>query len=393
MKKALKIILTALLVEFLSILAIYGISYAFHEGGVGYCEGCHIQHESQNGDIKDVDEGVRTGQIKGSDPSSNCLRCHGTDQREFSDVLSKDGSVYSSGGDFYWLKKSFTWNTNGRYYQSTGDSHGHNVIAADYGLNQDIKLNSAPGGTYPAAAMSCTSCHDPHGKTGNADTIAVISVSGSYGELPPEGTIAGNYILLGGAGYSGGTQLSGITFTQPAPIAKANPRKWTETDSNHTAYGSGMSEWCSNCHTDYLNGNNKHSAGNSAKLNNDIASNYNSYVKTGDLTGTKADAYLTLVPFELGTTDKSPLNPSSTSGPEAGKANVMCLTCHRAHASAFQNIGRWDFSATFIANSHPQPTDGGVSGNDALNSYYGRNMAAEFGQYQRQLCNKCHIQD
>lgn len=386
-------ITTTFLTAALIIFSISGVVYAFHEGGVGYCEGCHVLHDSQSSYIEkqNIDNKI-TELLKGTDPSSNCLQCH-TDKREFYNILTNDGSTYSPGGDFYWLKKTFTWNEYGRLYQSQGDNHGHNIVAADYGLNADSKLSTAPGGAYPSVTMNCISCHDPHGKINNASTQKAISVSGSYGEIPPEGTIAGNYRMLGGVGYGGGKWTNGTLFTQPAPVAVANPDNLIETDSNHTAYGSGMSEWCSNCHTDYLNNSNKHPSSNSAKLDNNIASNYNSYVRTGDITGEQANAYLALVPFEIGTTEISILDPSSTSGPEAGKANVMCLTCHRAHASAFENIGRWDFSTTFIANSHPQPTDGGVTGNDVLNSYYGRNMLEEFGKYQRHLCNKCHIQD
>lgn len=44
------------------------------------------------------------------------------------------------------------------------------------------------------------------------------------------------------------------------------------------------------------------------------------------------------MPFGLGTADIWSLDPSRTSGPDYG-ANVMCLTCHRAHASAFQDSG------------------------------------------------------
>ena len=135
-----------------------------------------------------------------------------------------------------------------------------------------------------------------------------------------------------------------------------------------------------------------HPSGNHAVLSGDIILNYNSYVKTGDFSGTQATSYLALVPFESGTANASSLDPTSTSGPEYG-ANVMCLTCHRAHASAFQDSGRWDFSATFIADSHPKLSDGGATGNDVWNSYYGRNMDSEFGLYQRQLCNKCHVLD
>ncbi|MBA4369398.1 MAG: cytochrome C, partial [Desulfobacterium sp.] len=123
-----------------------------------------------------------------------------------------------------------------------------------------------------------------------------------------------------------------------------------------------------------------------------IANNYNAYVSTGTLTGTQATSYLALVPFERGTNNPTTLSTTTTAGP-SGTSNVMCLTCHRAHASAFPNAGRWDFTATFLASSHPLATDGGVTGNDVLNSYYGRNITTDFGAYQRSLCNKCHLQD
>ncbi|MDW7710819.1 MAG: hypothetical protein SCH98_10115 [Deferrisomatales bacterium] len=72
---------------------------------------------------------------------------------------------------------------------------------------------------------------------------------------------------------------------------------------------------------------------------------------------------------------------------------MMCLTCHRAHASAFTSAGRWDFKATFLAESHPREGDSGATGTDALHSYYGRDLIAELGPYQRSLCNKCHVKD
>ncbi len=372
------------------------VAHAFHEGGTGYCNGCHILHKAQGNQQESEEEsspGLNKHMLTGSDPSSSCLQCH-AQAGKFYAVFSKDGSRYSPGGDFYWILKTFTWNTDGRHYISEGDSHGHNVIAVDYGLYTDTTLTSAPGGEYPSNAMGCTSCHDPHGKTENSNNSSAVSVSGSFGETPENGTIAGNYMLLGGIGYRGGADVNNVSFTQPAPIAVANPFNWEETDSNHTAYGSGMSEWCSNCHINFLNDNGKHPASNNAKLGADITVTYNSYVKTGYLRGTEETAYLALVPFETGTADKSLLNPSSTAGPDpAGQSNVMCLTCHRAHASAFHNIGRWDFSTTFIANSHPRADDSGITGNDHLNSYYGRNMTDTFGNYQRQLCNKCHIKD
>lgn len=73
---------------------------------------------------------------KGFDASSTCLKCHAR-MDKFYNVLSADGSTYTPGGDFYWLKRTFTWSTPGKLHQSLGDNHGHNVIAAEYGLQED----------------------------------------------------------------------------------------------------------------------------------------------------------------------------------------------------------------------------------------------------------------
>jgi hypothetical protein len=365
-----KVFMAVILVIFM----LPGVIFAFHEGGIGYCEGCHATHLSPKNGIQNV---YQPAMITGSDPSSTCLRCH-AEGGLYYNVLSIDGSTYTAGGDFYWLKKTFTWKKGAISYISDGDNHGHNIVADDYGLHADITAATAPGGTYPASGLSCISCHDPHGNT----------------VVDPEGTVVENYRLLGGEGYSDRTNVSSISFTDPAPVAASDAYDWTESDTRHVAYGSGMSEWCGNCHPDFLHDRNKHPAGNYEKLSQTIISNYNAYIKTGNMNGTRSAAYLALVPFEQGVTDADLLDPWSTSGPDpSGNANVMCLTCHRAHASAFNNIGRWDFSATFLNDSHPQYGDGGVTGDDVFNSYYGRDIIGDFGEYQRQLCNKCHVQD
>ena len=95
------------------------------------------------------------------------------------------------------------------------------------------------------------------------------------------------------------------------------------------------------------------------------------------------------MPFEWGTSDPTNLDPNSTQGPNA-TANVMCLTCHRAHASAFRAAGRWDFDAALLADSHPAAEDAGAGANDPLYSYYGRDIVAEFGSGQKPFCEKCH---
>jgi predicted CXXCH cytochrome family protein len=331
-----------------------GMAMAFHDGGVADCAGCHTMHNSQDGEeITNSPGGHLT---KGGDPSSTCLTCHaGYGQR------TDDGSGYGSGGDFYWITKTYSWSGHGG--PSLGDSHGHNVIAADFDLFADGTLTTAPGGSYPASELSCGSCHDPHGAKGNPLLL--------YGPEKPE-------------------------FTAAAPILKSPGRRTVYTsssghpvdDNEHTAFGSGMSQWCANCHTDFLLGDQMHPV--DEGLGTTIAENYNEYVATDDLTGNQATAYWEFVPFETNQA-LADLNVNSTVGPTSS-SKVMCLSCHRAHASAFPDAGRWDFTATLlVADSHPQAGDTGLGVDDEKNSYSGRK--GEFTAEQRSLCNKCHQQD
>jgi len=156
-----------------------------------------------------------------------------------------------------------------------------------------------------------------------------------------------------------------------------------------------MSEWCSNCHNGILNSEHKagsgpfgHPIGNDALLG-DVLDYYNTYVKTGDFSGNDLTSYLALVPFERGVMNQTLLNPTSTRGPDSS-SNIMCLTCHRAHASAFTYAGRWDFTSQLVADSHPAIGDLGATSMDVYYSYYGRNMLNDFGPGQRILCEKCH---
>ena len=348
---------------------------AFHGGGVAHCDGCHSMHNSPENP-----SAGRSDLLIGNGPSSTCLSCHARAGRSYN-IKSSNGSSYTPGGDYFWLTASYSNVVRGNTVNNDPDNTGHNVVATDYGLNQDGTNLRAPGGLYPSSALGCTSCHDPHGQAngGTAGGAPPISVSGSYGDEPPAGTQAGNYRLL-----------SEDVATAPIAVTAG----FGETDTSHPAYGQGMSEWCGGCHTQYAGLQaGKHVNGADAILNGE-SSNYNSYVATGDFTGTQATSFLQFVQFERGTDVRADLAAAvtSTQGPDAS-ANVLCLTCHRAHASAFNNAGRWDFETDFLAHSTPSATNLAALGAPPNAHYYGRSIATEFGEYQRSFCNKCHVQD
>jgi hypothetical protein len=461
MKKLLTGVMAALALGFA------GNAYAFHDGGVAYCDGCHVMHNASSGTAKataaaNAAQGLApVGQpqwsnsvnkylLQGSDQSSTCLICHSAQPAGSYHVadlspaaLAAGGAPlnFTPGGDFGWLKKSTSW-TLPRKGSHVGNRSGHNVVAADFNLTADTQL-TAPGGSFTVAAtgnnvMSCSSCHDPHGRyrivsnnpvafagpSSIGNKILPIGSSGSYGVLPTATEAVGSYRLLGGAGYAP-VSNSGYPFANPPPVAVA-PATYNQSESTNevrVAYGAGMSEWCQNCHTNihtdtYVSGQTgagtRHPAGNNTKLTAAVASIYNAYISSGDLTGT--NEYTSLVPFETGVKDLAGLAAVATFTAPLGSAgtgilvasnsaNVMCLSCHRAHATGFDSMVRWNPSAEFLSfDVYPGTNQTGEAsygsyaiGRTSLENqaaYYQRPIGAGgIGEFQRSLCNKCHAKD
>lgn len=422
-----------------------GAAYAFHSGGVAECEGCHTMHNSLDGEPVWAASPVGVAGpflLKGSDQSSACLNCHGPSRTGGYHILStyQTGtgvSNYTPGGDFAWLTKTYSWIPRGTTVDySYGYQHGHNVIALDYTLDVDPRFETtgSPGGGYPAGkaaagtgswSFGCHSCHDPHSKTRilSDGTVATtgepIYSSGSYGADPTiiggTGFAVGSYRLLGGVGYQP-LSLPGVyQFTQPAMRAAA-PSTYNapDTDLNgiRTAYGSYSSDWCSNCH------NSMHSILSTVPNANvhptdeplsALISNYNSYVKTGDMSGSPDTSYLSLVAFQsdnYGIVNSATANSTlaaigaTSNGPVVGD-RVNCFSCHRAHASGWDSMTRYPLGSEFVttadAAGNPvysaEPKIGmGRTALEYQSAMNGR-PATVFAAYQRVLCNKCHAKD
>jgi len=400
-----------------------GMAYAFHNGGVANCESCHTMHNSV-GDTAVVKGSTKFQGVayllKGSDQSSTCLNCHAGSDGVGHGYVVMTYSVpagaplgYSPGGDFAWLKKTYSSS------DSTGSRHGHNVIAKDFTLSADATLTQAPGGSYKASDLTCISCHDPHPKARITTDYKIVYPAvgtavppiyqyGSYGDAPTtaDGAV-GVYRLLGGNGYKP-VSSGGPAFNSDPPVAVA-PKTYNRSENStdtRVAYGTGMSEWCANCHgqihADNLS-NFIHPASSAAgaQLGSTIAGNYNAYVKSGDLTGSDKTSYTSLVPYEEGLglsadnintlkTHAGTNGDGSTAGP-SGTANVMCLTCHRAHASGFNQMTRWNM-AEFITSAGAYVPSGTMTTTEYQAAMYDR-APSKFATYQRSLCNKCHVKD
>jgi hypothetical protein len=411
-----------------ALVAISTSGEAFHDGGVAQCDGCHTMHYSQAG-LNTYPGSPNKYLLQGSDGSSTCLICHSATVTGGYAVATYPPpppgvppAQLTPGGDFAYIQRTYSWITSkGVQQTSPGERHGHNIIAIDYNYFQDTTYNTSPGGYYPSASLSCISCHDPHGRfriTNSSGIVAASQVgaaippiagSGSYGMLPTTATAVGVYRLLGGLNYQPKSLQGNYAFTY-GPFYAVSPSTYNRSEAasdTRVAYGQGVSEWCENCHGAY------HMAGSPSTFSHDsdmifgstYANNYNIYVMTGDLTGTQATAYTSLVPFQTGnSTDLTTLSNivASTAGPDPGDI-VNCLSCHRAHASAWDGALRWaNYSSTLITVNGAYPgIDAPGTGSygeyatgktqaEYQQAMYGR-PASKFAANQKTLCDKCHV--
>jgi hypothetical protein len=391
--------------------------------------------------------------LKAQDQSGACLNCHQQPDTAPSGYHISTANItpfdstapveQTPGGDFAWLKKTMTGSVRGNLTTWEGDRHGHNIIATDFGYTQDKVQTAAPGGTYPAGSLACSSCHDPHGRYRRFADGSVLSTglpifgSGSYGA---DGTAAGGkatqggpaypiagqsaagvYRILGGVGYQPKSLAGSFAFTANPPSAVAassynGVNTTIQGTFDNVAYGQGMSEWCANCHgkmhiDTYVSGTKGlvHPAGNGAKLTAAIAANYNAYISSGIMTGTGVN-YSALAPYELGlgaagNADYTTLRTVRTARTAAdATANVACVSCHRAHAGAFESMTRYytgnEFmtvadstgAATYDTITSENKINTGYNLTQQTNAYNGR-PATLFGPYARDYCNKCHAKD
>ena len=413
-------------------LAAGGVSYAFHDGGVAECSGCHSMHASP----------APAYLLAYQDQSSTCLSCHenagdtGPTRYHISTPaaeLALDTDIVvqrTPGGDFVWLRQDLSaFATDGTAIFNNGEDRGHNIVAADNAYVAD-STPQAPGGTMTSADLSCVSCHDPHSRArrlpaGNVvyppttGTYEPITDSGSYGAIPVAGESVGTYRLLGSSAYQAFS--SGPTFPgNPAAVVNSDYNRTEAVTQTRVAYGhagvagyASWGKWCATCHPDMHTDSSPNTVHEVDGNLSGQATIYNKYVMTGDLTGAQLTAFTSLVPYAENTADpatlvaKALIDDSDLSGPTASD-RLACLTCHRAHASGWKWMLRWNGDAEFLTLGAPGApvypgVDAGLPGPQGQfnQGYTTAQMAATyydrpptvFAGHQRSLCNKCHNKD
>jgi hypothetical protein len=397
------------------------------------CTDCHTLHGSEDG--AKVNAGSGTGAWTGTggfrellykgDWTDMCLSCHkqGFETSATADlpsvvdsgwiapiVMTLDG-VDPAGkslpaGDFYYSNLDPKKGHNPAYTKGSLAAATSKLMAADSTLG-----SLPPGGvTITDGEWSCHSCHGMHSRfsgsytawrqvkrkvngkvvTGDVSSFGVETATGNQTQDTAYEPIKSN-----SRGDIQGTNY--VNTRKDANALQGADLLADYSDTNKNVYQGGFSSFCSACHGDFHGGNGEIRSTDNANtrvggawikhptnvtMDQSGGSKYGINTYKAVITNAQAnnpnpagyDWKYPLVKADADFTVKSTIASATDAATLATTDRIMCLTCHKAHASQFENMTRWDTNAhSFIANGATD-FEGEVSSGD--NPAYG--------------CGKCH---
>jgi predicted CXXCH cytochrome family protein len=408
------------------------LQYHSYDGLI--CTDCHTLHNSEDGAVVATHKtatGPAINLLKKGDVTDMCLSCHkqGNNTSANADlpggvvnsgwtapiVMTTDGvdpvGIAMPAGDFY--------------YSNLDDSKGHNpayshgsAVATSVMMSADTTLDKTPPGNAAGALTdewSCHSCHGMHNRfsntysawrqikrkvngiihTGCDQTATIGDVETSPCDTTKVDVTAAGFEAI--QSNSRGN-VNGVVYSNLRGDGKALEGAdlyADESDTNKNVYRGGFSSFCSTCHGDFHGGNDSSKALQNTNVM-DADGHWLRHPTNLSLSDPDIKSKYGTAGYTKAVTNDTPSNPnpagydwkypliqptgdftvSVTGAADALVADVRlsCLTCHKAHASQFENMTRWDTNAhAFIADGETDFT-GAVSNGD--NPVYG--------------CGKCH---
>lgn len=298
----------------------------------GSCANCHTMHNSQGG-VSEIDEGPSGSLTKGT-----CVGCHtgnNTVNGVMPYVFSPDGPTYGTdtlaGGNFYWVTQD--------------GKKGHNVKGIPTMLEDGI-LNKAPGGI--ATCSETTGCHDslfdiPTKATGcEGCHLAPKHHAARQVEGMPAKQEHGYFRFLSGhvgdlIGSHGVEGIEDIDWQHSKSETDHNEYLGVVSNNSTGGFagvgGNTMTAYCTGCHGNFHVQQNtmgswiRHPS--DAKLPSD--GEYTAYTVYDPEVPVARDAFNGVE----STVDSDDM--------------VMCLSCHRAHGSPYDDMLRWDYDTMIIS--------------------------------------------
>jgi hypothetical protein len=268
-----------------------------------------------------------------------CLACH--------------ASNYSIGSEYAPDVNGAATDTPGGDFDSaiTTASKGHNPYHATGGvISQDstFSTNIPPGSSTALWEWSCLSCHTPHKDTSATGDTAAYAYRLLRKKLKGPGS-SGTYTDVSSALTLGDSD-------KVTPLATSSANVDAEAATKHNVYRvttnesdtNGLGAWCAGCHGNFHGASNTKSGSDWIRhptnelIGSSMATNFGNLVVSG-----KA-----FIPMETTRTSGSFTTTTdlSATAADGAKDQVFCLSCHKAHATAYANATRWDCTAASGSN-------------------------------------------
>lgn len=310
----------------------------------GDCSNCHTMHNMQGGQAI-VTSGPQEFLLRtGGSGKSSCWGCHVTTTTSNIDgvtgapFIMHIGSTDLAAGNF-------------RYIGASTSTYGHNVLDTGF---QD-PLTSPPGDQHGTGItntnFTCAGVYGCHGDRSITGNVAIKGAHHANDSALKFGTInTTNQGATAGASYR---YLKGVKGGEDADWESSK----SATDHNEyfgatsmgasdkvTPAGGTMSGFCAECHGNF-HGTGAGEAGS--------ASPWVRHPTDVSLPGTGEyaayTAYSLTAPVARTTI---PNSPSGTVTPTGTSDDIiMCLSCHRAHASPYYKLLRWDYKSATLSTA------------------------------------------
>jgi hypothetical protein len=313
----------------------------------GRCKDCHTMHYSKEG--QEVTYAGKMGPFT-SLTIGGCLGCHGQDpigtksiitngKARIPQVLHHNENNDLAGGNFYYVADGYSPDyTKG--HNLTGISRQENPpgMTTPPGFLGGVVI---PGGTGPAywpaqQQLTCAGTWGCHGNRALEDPSE--SVHGAHHDDDSEidgSTVGKSYRFLYG--------IVGKEHKDWEYLAADDNHNGYKGDQTHDSMNT-ISYLCGECHAKFHPNPNLGGSSEVGHVYNSIWRRHPSDISfNGVHTGYLGSEYQGYVKYSL----ESPVayqNPSGTETAVDMDSIIMCLSCHRAHASPYSDILRWDYT-------------------------------------------------
>ncbi len=301
----------------------------------GKCSDCHTIHNSQDGlpaayKLNDSYSGFEPNEIANDFLLiSDCIGCHTSTGN--STITNNIPIVFNTG--------AFNNPLAGGNFNSirTDDIKGHNVIGIK---GQDVTLGlTPPGGSAMTSQLTCAGefgCHGDRSPGKNDYT----GMSGAHHEDDTAG-IAGTSVGLSYRFLKGIHGKEDSNWEQDNTNTSHNEYKGLATGSSNKE---SISYLCASCH-----GNFHTWEGGASEVG--TASPWLRHPT--DIALKSTDEYSSYTTYSMVTplARPDPGSVADTTKVTPGTDIIMCLSCHRAHASPYYKMLRWDYKNTDISTA------------------------------------------